>query len=376
MKKTGLLLLFGTVCLSCKEVKTPEKHTIFTTSSITYASGFKVFPYSTYTKIEVSNPWPNANKTFTYILLKEGQKAPKNEEFDAVVQTPVKKIVVTSTTHIPALEALGVENTLIGFPDTRYISSKKTRKNITDGRVKELGVNEAINTEVLLDLQPDLVVGFSINSGNKTYETIKNSGIPVVYNGDWVEETPLGKAEWIKFFAPFFNKETEADSIFKSIETEYFSAKKIASVAVKRPTVFSGAMYKDVWYMPAGDSWAAQFLEDANTNYLWKETTGTGSVSLNFENVLEKAGEADLWIGTSQFTSYAQLEESNPHYTRFKAFQQKKSYTFSLTTGETGGVEYYELAPSRPDLVLKDLIKIAHPELLPGYEPYFFKPLQ
>jgi iron complex transport system substrate-binding protein len=284
--------------------------------------------------------------------------------------------VVTSTTHIPALEALGVENTLVGFPETQYISSTKTRKNIDSGKIIDLGINESINTEILINLQPDLVIGFSINDSNKTYETIKNSGISVVYNGDWVEKTPLGKSEWIKFFAPFFNKEKEADSIFSSIETEYLIAKKIAEKAIKKPTVLCGAMFKDIWNLPSGESWAAQFLKDANTNYLWSDTTGTGSLSLSFESVLEKAQNADFWINTSQFSTYQELDNDNAHYSQFKAYKNKKAYTFSLTKGETGGLLYYELAPNRPDIVLKDLIHIVHPELLPNHQPFFFKPLE
>lgn len=361
---------------SCKKEKTTNLPTPPTEIKVEYAKGFRIFHFDDYKKIEVSSPWPESKETFTYILIEKGVKKPANIEYDALIEIPVNKLVVTSTTHIPALEALGVENALVGFPSTQYISSKKTRKNIDLGKIKELGINESINTEILIDLQPDFVVGFSIDSYNKTYETIKNSGIPIVYNGDWVEKTPLGKSEWIKFFAPFFNKEKLADSIFSSIEKEYINAQKIAQKAINRPTVLSGAMFKDVWYMPTGESWVAQFLKDANTNYLWADTKGSGSISLSFESVLEKAQNADFWMGTSQFTSYKQLDENNTHYSQFEAYKNKKAYTFSLTKGESGGLLYYELAPSRPDIVLKDLITIFHPGILPNHQPFFFKPLE
>lgn len=371
------ILFFLLIVSACKkEKKGPATGTSLKEISITHANGFKIFHTEDYKKIEVTSPWPGSTEVFTYLLVERGSRIPENIQHDAIIEIPIQKLVVTSTSHIPALELLGVENALVGFPGSQYISSEKTRKNIDSGKVKELGINESINTEVLLELQPELVVGFSIDNQNKTYETIKNSGIPVVYNGDWVEETPLGKAEWIKFFAPFFNKEKEADSIFSGIEKEYKKAKGIAKKATYKPTVLSGAMYKDIWYLPAGESWVAQFLNDANADYLWKDTKGTGSLSLSFESVFEKAQNADFWIGTSQFTSYEELDNTTSHYRKFKSYNDKKLYTFSLTKGETGGLLYYELSPSRPDVVLKDIIHIIHPGLLPDHKLFFFKPLK
>ena len=150
----------------------------------------------------------------------------------------------------------------------------------------------------------------------------------------------------------------------------------MAKSAKTIPKVLSGAMYKDVWYLPGGKSWAAQFIYDANAEYFWQETTETGSLSLGWESVLEKTAKADYWIAPAQFTSYKQMQEASPHYQQFDAFKNKKIYTFSSTLGQTGGVLYYELAPQRPDLVLKDLIHILHPELLKEYTPHFFKPLE
>jgi iron complex transport system substrate-binding protein len=238
-----------------------------------------------------------------------------------------------------------------------------------------LGKNEGINIEVLLEVQPDVVVGFGIDGNNKSFETIKKSGIPVVFNGDWVEHSPLAKAEWIKFFGVLYNKRQEADSIFKSIENSYLEAKSIASNAQNKPTILSGAMHKDIWYLPNGTSTEAQILKDANVDYLWSETKGSGSLSLNFEVVFEKAKKADIWLNPSNFTAYEALKKASEHYTKFDAFKNKTIYNSANTTGETGGVLYYELGIARPDLVLKDIIKICHPELLVNYKPFFYKPL-
>ncbi|MBT8321777.1 MAG: ABC transporter substrate-binding protein, partial [Eudoraea sp.] len=178
------------------------------------------------------------------------------------------------------------------------------------------------------------------------------------------------------FYAPFFGRENEANKTFTGIETAYQEARALAKKATRKPSALSGALYKDVWYLPAGDSWAAQFLEDAGANYLWKETPGTGSLSLSVEAVLERGRDAAIWVSPSQYTGYAEMAEGSRHYSQFRAFEEKKVYTFARTKGPTGGLLYYELAPAKPHEVLLDLIAIFHPELLPERELYFFKPLE
>ncbi|MEX0361927.1 MAG: ABC transporter substrate-binding protein, partial [Allomuricauda sp.] len=250
------------------------------------------------------------------------------------------------------------------------------RKRIDQGQIRELGNNENINTEITLELNPEVIVGFGINDTNKAYETIQKSGIPLVYNGDWTEATPLGKAEWIKFFAPFFNKETEAERIFNSIEADYEKAKLLALQAKEKPTVLTGGLYKDVWYVAGGNSWMAQFLQDANADYLWAETSESGSIGLSLEVVLAKGSQADFWFNPSLHASYQELLQANSHYQQFEAFSRKSVFSNAVKKGDTGGLLFYELAPQRPDLVLKDLISILHPGLLQDYEPHFFMPLQ
>ena len=373
-----ILLIALTGCVQDKGIKKqlPE---VVKQDTNTYATGFKVINFNTHKVLEVSNPWPQAEKTYRYLLLTKEQASVSTfnkNQYDGIINIPIEKIVVTSTTHIPALELLNVEKTLVGFPGTDYVSSKKTRARIENKNIRELGKNEGINTEVLLELQPNLVVGFGIDGNNKTFETIKNTGIPVIYNGDWVETSPLAKAEWIRFFGALYKKEKEADSIFKDIEASYLKAKEIASKIKKQPTVLCGAMHKDVWYLPNGTSPEAQILKDANVNYLWQNTSGTGSLALSFEAVFEKAKEASLWLSPSYYSSIAALEKASKHYTKFEAFKNNNIYSFVNTTGETGGVMYYELGTARPDLVLKDIIKISHPELLKNYNTFFFKPLK
>lgn len=347
---------------------------------INYAKGFTIEKSdSGLTTININSPWPGSETAFTYALVPKDKMVSmtlNNEAYDAIVAVPIEKLVVTSTTHIPSLEVLGVADRLVGFPNTNLISSENTRKRIDKGAVKELGNNESLNTEIVIGIDPEMVVGFGINNQNKAYETLKRSNIPVVYNGDWTEESPLGKAEWIKFFAPFFQMEVKADSIFKSIETSYNEAKTVAKKAIKKPTVLTGGLYKDVWHVAGGKSWMAQFLNDAKANYLWATTNETGGIAISLESVLETSQKADYWLNPSMLTSYQEMEKANRHYTQFAAFENKNVYSNTIAKGATGGLLFYELAPNRPDLVLKDLIHIFHPELLPDHQLFFFKPLE
>ncbi|QYJ68185.1 ABC transporter substrate-binding protein [Flavobacterium litorale] len=379
MKKLNTLLLFTIVLafVCCKqEAKQQTTASAKVNNTVKYANGLKIYRYKGYSVVKVTNPWPNAEAGFTYVLQQENAVIPDSLRNYTTLQVPIQTVVVTSTTHIPSLEMLGVENSLVGFPGTRYISSEKTRARIDAGEIREVGANEKLNEEVMIDLSPDAVVGFSISGDNNAMTTLEKSGAKVLYNGDWTEQSPLGKAEWIKFFGELYGLQEKADSVFKKIETDYNSVKSLAKNTTTNPTVLSGAMYQDHWYLPQGGSWGALFIKDAHGNYLWNDSDGTGSHTLSYETVLDKAQNAEYWIGPAQFASLQEMTDSNPHYAQFKAFQNKEVYSFASKTGATGGVIYYELAPNRPDLVLKDLVKILHPEMLPDYELHFFEQLK
>jgi len=377
MIKNILLVLSFLLLVNCKET-TKEKSPISITENkieTDFATGFDVVKEEEYSIITLNMPWPNATKPFKYLLLDKGAEVPISITYDELIRVPVEELVVTSTTHIPALEALGVLDKLVGFPNTNYISSVAARKLVDEGGIKELGKNENINLEVLIDLKPDAVVSFGVNGSNKTLNNIKKSGIPVLYNSEWLEQHALGRAEWIKFFGFLFKKEDKANAIFNQIKEDYFTAKELAKMVSKRPTVLSGMPFKDTWHIPYGNSWAAQFIADANAEYLWSDKNGKGSIALNFESVLDKAKDANYWIAIGSYDTKEQLLESNAHYQQFDMFKNNNIY-MSNKKGETGGLLFYEVAPTRPDLILKDLIKIFHPELLPNYELYFYTQLK
>lgn len=373
--KLFLILVTSVLITQCKNTESESIIVSENSNLVQHAEGFSLIKYDGFSILKVKNAYPEAKEVYNYVLHKENAKLHDSLNSYTKIQVPVQKIIATSTTHIPSIEMLQSENTIVGFPSTHYISSEKTRVLIDNGSIREIGNNQSLNTELILDLNPDIIVGFSVDGDLKTYKNLEKNGQKIIFNADWTEKTPLGKAEWIKFFGALYDKNEEANTIFSEIEESYNEALSLVKNIKNQPTIMAGSIYKDKWYLPQGDSWAALFLKEANGNYLWKDTKGTGSLALSFETVLDKAKDADFWINPGQFTSLDEILKTNSNYKYFKAVQNKNIYTSSSKKGKTGGVIFYELAPNRPDLVLKDIVKILHPEVLPDYELYFFEKL-
>lgn len=370
----ALLLFIG--CKTDSKEKVTTENIASQESNIRYATTFDIQQFDGYKEIHIKDLWPNSQTSLRYLLIEDTEKAPQRiEGYDAVVEVPIKEIVVTSTTHIPSLDMLNEIETLVGFPDLDFISTESARARIDAGKVSGIGKNEDINVERLLEVSPDVVIGFAVDGLDPKLRTIARAGIPVLYNSDWVETTPLGKAEWIKFFGALYGKYELATELFEEVEQEYLNIKELAKQATHKPTVLSGAMYKDIWFIPQGESWAAQFIADAQGEYLWKDSKGIGSVSLGMENVLEKAHHADIWLNPSAFISRAELDKANKVYAEFGAYKTGNIFSYVPKIGPTGGVVYFELGPNRPDIILKDMVHIFHPALLPDYTPYFYTKL-
>jgi iron complex transport system substrate-binding protein len=341
---------------------------------LSHANGFKIFQGEGYKIIEVSQAFPGSHQPFRYLILEDAQAEYPESNYSASIQLPAESVIVTSTTHIPHLDLLHQTDKLIGFPNLDLISSLQARKMIEQHQVRDLGRGAHTNIEIIIDLQPDWVMISTLGEDLKNLDLLHAAGIPAVINGEYVEQDPLGRAEWIKFTGALFGKLEEATSIFEEIEKDYLEAENLAAQIEesKKPTVMAGVMYKDVWYVPGSDSWGAKLLNAAGGRYLFQDQTGTGSVQLNYEYVLDQAQEADYWLGASDYHSLSAMGILDKRYADFNAFQQGNVYSYTLRKGPTGGIEYFELGYMRPDLILKDLIKILHPALLPDYQLYFY----
>ena len=363
--------------LSCSPSAQKEDKLGLKPLPLSYAQGFKIFQGEGFKILEVTQAYPGEHDPFRYLLVEEEGLELDHTNYDAVISLPVAEIVLTSTTQVPHLDLLGISSKMTGFPNTDLISSETMRKHIGQGKVTDLGKGPTANIEMMVDLDPDLAVLSTLGDNLEQWAILEKAGIPLILNGEYTEQDPLGRAEWIKFTGALTGKYEESLTVFEEIEKDYLSLKEqIARIHEKnKPTVVSGIMYKDIWYAPAGENWGALFFKDAGADYIFKNQQGTGSLQLNYEYVLEKALEADIWLGAADFEDLEAMKKADHRYGNFKAFQQGEVYTYTQKRGTTGGFEYFELGYMRPDIILKDLIKIFHPEQLPEYEPYFYKKL-
>jgi len=376
MKNIGFLLCCVLLLVACSGKTEQQNTAILVKNEIEHAKNFELYTYPTFQIIKVTKPWQQATNALTYVLAKNKTSVPDSLQSLPFIQIPVQKTIATSTTHIPSYEMLDQVESLQGFPNLNYISSKKIREQIASGKISDVGEAESLNIEKIIELNPDLIIGYGMDASNKALDHFTHIGIPTIYNADWTEQTPLGKAEWIKFFGALFDKNEMAKNHFDTISARYTNLKQLAQTAKTKPKVFSGGLYQDIWYAPQGTSWGAVFIEDANGDYIWKNTQGDGSIAISIEQALLDAKDVPIWINPSSFETLHDLASNSKHNLQFKAVKTGQVYSYSMKKGQTGGSIYFELGPNRPDLILKDLIKIIHPELLPDYELYFYEKLK
>ncbi len=371
MNKVNRIFLALWFFMACNPAKKPAAtDVVYQPIALTYATGFTLEKAKDHYRVKVITPFKGATAPLTYVLYdRQGQKPAV--QADAYIATPVKSIVCTSTTHIPLLDYLGESAALTGFPSLDYISTASVRTRIEAGQVAELGVDEALNIEKLVSLQPEVVMGYSLTGDFGQFNRIQEAGIPVLLNAEYLEQHPLGRAEWLKLAGILFNKETMADSVFNYIQNEYLQALALAKTAGEKPTVMSGIVYGGSWFVPGGRNYAARMLGDAGFTYLWQQDTTAAFLPLSFENVFNRAHEADFWIGVGSFRTLAELAAADSRYTAFRPYRQHTVYSYNKRIGAQGGSEFLELGYLRPDIILKDLIKIAHPNLLPEHKLFF-----
>lgn len=338
-----------------------------------YAEGFKVFQGKGFKLIEVSKAFPGTHHPFRYLIIEDKEIDTPKGNFEAIITLPIKKVILTSTTQVPHLDYLGQSDLLVGFPNLDLISSVKVRDLIAQNRVKDLGRGAQTNFELAVDIGPDLIMISTLGEDMRSLELFKQAGIPAPINGEYMEQHPLGRAEWIKFTGALLGDWEKAERIFEEIKNVYLNATElIQACGTRQPKVISGVMYNDIWYAPGADSWGAQLLEAAGGDYVFKTHIATGSLQLSYEYVLDIAQDAQIWIGAADHKTLFDMGQADPRYKYFKAFQEKQIYTYTLKKGPTGGLEYFELGYLRPDLILQDLIKILYPDQLPEYTPYFY----
>ena len=345
--------------------------------TIDYAKNFKLEYKDGYKLLTVLMPWAGATEPVRYALVPKGQPDPTGIEGIMVVHTPIESFVSLSTTYLPYLEQIDALSSLVAVDSSAYIYNPEVKTRLQAGAIAEVGSGAVINVERLVDLGPELIMTSA--SGFAEYDShpqLLQAGLKVVINSDYLEQDPLGRAEWGKFIAAFFDKEAEAARLFDEAVARYEEAKTVASLLATRFSVFTNTAYEGTWYMPGGESYIANLLADAGADYVFKDIEGSGAQPFDFEVVLERAKDADYWINVGAITDLSALAAMDARYADFKAFQEGKVYTYSKRVSDLGAVDYFESGAASPDVILMDLIKALHPSALPEHEFFYYQPLQ
>ena len=347
-------------------------------TTVQYARGFTIEYVGNYKVLTIRNPYEPKAVATRYLLVPRGAARPPGYPDARVVATPIRSLVGLSSMHVALADYLGAADIIVGVGSFKYVSAARVRQRIAAGQVFEAGQGAALNNELLVAHHPDLVMTTGgPGEGLGRFPTLSAAGIPVMINSEWVETTPLARAEWVKVMAILLNKEALVNQQFGQMARAYQHLAALAQTAARRPVVVVGLPFKDVWYVPDADSYMAQFLRDAGSTYHWDriKAPGGGSLPLSFEAVAPVALTAEFWLQTGSVTSKAALLAQDARYAAFAPFQTGRVFNNNRRTNAQGSNDYWESGAVHPDLILADLIKILHPELLPGAVLTYYQPL-
>lgn len=362
---------------SCIERYDPELDYFPEKVTLDYAKGFSVAYFKHYKVVTVTTPWPNAQENFRYVLVQCGAPVPEGFTGAQVISIPIQSIAILSTTHLPHLEVLDALDRLVGISTFKNVYSPATRRKIAAGEVVEIGRGPSINLEVILDLAPDLITAVGHDQPQyNNHPMLLNAGVHVAINSEYVEQTLLGRSEWLKFTAAFLNKDGLAQRRFSEMVDRYQGyAHQVRDLpAAQKPSVFGGYLHRDVWYVPGGQSYIAQLVADAGGIYRWADDTHQASIALSFEAVFERAGAADVWFTSGlDWLTRADLLAANERYGAFKAFRERRVYNHNARLNEHKADDYWETGIIEPDVLLADVIKILHPDRLPDHRLKYYR---
>jgi iron complex transport system substrate-binding protein len=375
------VLIFAVFLMGCGSsaneptVATPSDTTDFveptTAVELQYAQGFKIEFDNGFKKVTVNDPWTEGGVRGVYLLVPKTSEVPERGGV-TIVRTPVESMIPFSTTHIGFMALLEVETSIVAVFDGKWVSNEFVTNQIRQQLMPEVGGMDRLDFERTVLLNPDLVMVSGLEEMGANYHKLAATPIPVIQNMEWMESHPLARAEWIKFVAAFYDQEALADSIFAAVAAEYQAVSEQALASASKPLILCSKSYQDTWFMPGGKSHMAKLLVDAGGDYPWLDNDETGSLRLSPEAVIEKQLMADIWM-SPEIESLENLAAVDSRYANFKAFQNAQVYGNNKRTNPEGGNDFWETGTARPDLVLKDLVKIFHPELLTEYETTFYQ---
>lgn len=375
MLKKLVLILSVIIFYSCSPDAETKKDNSFHSVHLSYAKRFTVKTCSDYNVLELHGNKNNSDVTATFVLYKN--QKPNYSKDAYYIKTPVTRVASMSSIYTTMIAQLNCADKIVAIDNVDYYNNQFIQEQAKKGSIIELSKGPQLDIEKTIALNPDLFLTFGMGSPKDDVDKkLVQSTIPIAVSIDHLEETPLARAEWIKFYAYFFNKETLADSLFKITEQKYNELKNIALQTTKKPSVLTEIKYGDAWYIPAGKSFIAHLIEDAGGDYFWKEDTKTGSSAQSFETVYAKAKDCDIWINLYNLNSKKELLSYDERYGLFKACQNNQLYNNNKIQNSLGYSNYWETGITHPEDVLSDLIAIFSPTLMPNHEFNYYKKLE
>lgn len=358
------VLMLSVLVMALSSACTGNKNGAGTTSAEavytpTYAKGYTITCGSdSITTVEVKNPWQGADSvTKTYR-----------------VEKPAQKIVAMSSTFVAMLESLGEVDRIVGVSGLDFISSDALRSH--GEKVADVGYDTNVDFEQLVMLNPDIVLLYGVNGPSAIENKLNELDIPYAYIGDYLEESPLGKAEWVVAIGEMVGKRDEAVALFDSIASSYNSIKSSYANVTERPKVMINAPYNDSWWMPSTKNYMAQLIEDAGGDYIYKKNDSNASAVIDIEEAYVLMSEADVWINPGQAASLSQVAAMTPRFTDTKLFKSGDIWNNNRRSTPGGGNDFYESGIMHPDIILEDLANIFHPDSLSKYEPMYYQRLK
>ena len=367
MKNLYSLLLLSCCLLLCACGR--QEH--FSSSSMTYADLLRIHEEEDWTVVEVLDAWHEGQVLHRYVLVPREAPLPDDLPEGTLVRTPLQRIVAFSAVHGGLFCDLNCADQMVGMCDVEYVQSEHLLQRLEDQRLQNAGSSMQVDLERVASLRPDAF--FVSPFENAGYGAISALGIPLIECADYMETSALGRAEWMKFYGLLMGCENTADSLFSEVEKDYIHWGKVVEKATSRPTLLCDMKLGSAWYVPGGNSYIGRLFADAGANYIFADKPESGSIALAFEQVYAQGHEAEIWVvkyGSSAPLTYQGMVLENPLYAQFRPWKERRVYGCN-----TFSVAFYEEIPFHPNRLLKDMVKIFHPELLPDYQLQYYQPL-
>jgi iron complex transport system substrate-binding protein len=341
---------------------------------VEFAQGFTIEKHGDVTLLTVSNPWQGAqNVIYQYALCPKGADIPAEYTQYVIIRTPVERVICLSTTHVAMISALGRTASIKALSGAAYVSDTLVRDAVEKGQTVEIGYDSALDYEKIISLNPDVIFAYGVNEGlTGSMARLESLGQKIVFNAEYLEQTALGKAEWLRFMAAFYDCEKQAAEMFAAIRDEYLSLCASVKDREQKPKILSGLPWQGIWYIPGGDTWMASMIADAGGEYIWKDNKSKQSIPVNIENIVNQGGNADIWINTNAAGSLSEIKSVDERLAMLKPVTTGAVYNNNARTGTTGGNDFFESGVVNPHIILKDLISIFYPDLLPDYKQRYY----